>query len=67
MGQDDFLCFYFFEWRHRGWFETTPKAGFFPLFLSIRAAILFKFTAIAVSLACMDMLRRPQPLARTNP
>ena len=46
---------------------ATPKAGFFPLFSSIRAAILFKFTAIAVSLACMDMLRRPQPLARTNP
>ena len=39
----------------------------YPFFYPINATILFRFTAIAVNIACNSTLFRPYPVARSNP
>ena len=39
----------------------------YPFFYPIIATIRFRFTAIAVNIACKSTLFRPYPVARSNP
>ena len=59
-----------FNFAKRGIFAPLCENGFIavvsgPSFFRNSAAILLIFTAITVNLTCAEMLRRPQPLART--